>query len=54
MLCASHASLLQSEEETHSYLVWVMRVLEDNLMSRIKASPNDEVGIVFYSTVRSL
>jgi hypothetical protein len=44
--------LLLLQGTTRSYLAWAMFLLEQQLSNRIKASPNDEIGILFYSTVR--
>ncbi len=34
-----------------SYLSWVMSTMSAVMLDRIKSSPKDEIGIVFYSTV---
>lgn len=41
------------QDEEHSYLSWAVGVVTDVMAKRIKTSPNDEIGLVFYGTVSS-
>lgn len=46
-LCA----LLLLQDQEMSYLSWAVDVVERIMAKRIKSSPSDEIGIVFYGTV---
>jgi hypothetical protein len=43
--------LLLLQCTARSYLAWALFLLEQQMSARIRASPNDEVAVIFYSTV---
>eukprot|EP00878_Enallax_costatus_P017342 GHUV01018214.1.p1 GENE.GHUV01018214.1~~GHUV01018214.1.p1 ORF type:complete len:638 (+),score=155.08 GHUV01018214.1:188-2101(+) len=43
---------LAQEDEERSYISWPVQVVADVMGKRIKTSPNDEIGVVFYGTER--
>jgi len=43
--------LCSSQGEEKSYLAWAVEIVTGVLQTRIRNSPNDEIGVVFYGTV---
>jgi hypothetical protein len=45
--------LCSCQGEEKSYLAWAVEIVTGVLQTRIRNSPNDEIGVVFYGTVRT-
>uniref|UniRef100_A0A383WJP1 SAP domain-containing protein n=1 Tax=Tetradesmus obliquus TaxID=3088 RepID=A0A383WJP1_TETOB len=46
----SMLATFEDDGTERSYLAWAMFLLEQQCSARIRASPNDEIGVIFYST----